>query len=240
MLSRRLAARLKSHHFWLGTGTFITAWALYVTRPFPDVLTRLSFATAYPALVLLSATLLIGPLKAFSEKSSAISIDLRRDVGIWAGIVGVFHAAVGQFVHLRGRPWLYYIYEDWSKHIIPLRYDLFGFTNFTGLGATLILLTLLATSNDMSLRSLGTPGWKQLQRWNYGCFGLAALHSFGFQAIEKQKLAFVLTAIVCVSITTVLQVVGYQRRKRRPNFAANRQPEMQPERRRRNPRRKEV
>jgi sulfoxide reductase heme-binding subunit YedZ len=125
----------------------------------------------------------------------------------------VVHAGVGQFVHLRGRPWLYYIYEDWPKRAVPLRHDLFGFTNFTGLAATLILIALLATSNDASLRSLGTPGWKQLQRWNYGSFALAALHSFGFLTIEKQKLAFVLTVAVCVAITAVLQGIGYQRRR---------------------------
>jgi DMSO/TMAO reductase YedYZ heme-binding membrane subunit len=52
----------------------------------------------------------------------------------------------------------------------------------------------LATSNEASLRALGTAGWKQLQRWNYACFGLAALHGFGFLAIERQKLAFVVSA----------------------------------------------
>jgi sulfoxide reductase heme-binding subunit YedZ len=228
MLSRRLSARLLGHHLWIGAGTLIAAWALYITRPFPDVLTRLSFATAYPALVLLSATLLIGPIKALFANRTPISIDLRRDVGIWAGIVGLFHASVGQFVHLRGRPWLYYIYEDWRKHPVPLRHDLFGFTNFTGLAAAFILIALLATSNDISLRLLGTPGWKQLQRWNYGCFGLAALHSFGFLSMEKQKLAFVVLAGICVLITVVLQGIGFRRRNRGPALATNSQPEGQP------------
>jgi DMSO/TMAO reductase YedYZ heme-binding membrane subunit len=49
----------------------------------------------------------------------------------------------------------------------------------------------LATSNDAALRALGTAGWKLLQRLNNACFGLAALHGFGFLAIERQKLAFV-------------------------------------------------
>jgi sulfoxide reductase heme-binding subunit YedZ len=77
----------------------------------------------------------------------------------------------------------------------------------------------LATSNDASLRALGAPGWKQLQRWNYACFGLAALHSFGFLTIEKQKLAFVVSAAFCVLITVILQLVGYRRRRRQPRFS---------------------
>jgi len=103
--------------------------------------------------------------------------------GFGPELLGFFRAAVGQSVRLRGRPWLYYIYENWQqKHLLPVRHDLFGLANFTGLIATLILLALLATSNDASLRKLGTPGWKQLQRWNYVCFALTAVHTFTYQA----------------------------------------------------------
>ena len=134
---------------------FASGWTLFVTRPFPDVITRLSFASAYPALMLISLTLLIGPVKFLTGQRLAFSMDLRRDFGICSGLVGVFHAAVGQCVHLRSRPWLYYIYENWEqKHFQPVRHDLFGLANFTGLAATFILLALLATSNDFSLRSV--------------------------------------------------------------------------------------
>ena len=48
---------------------------------------------------------------------------------------------------------------------------MFGLSNETGLIAALILLVLLATSNDASLRNLGLARWKSWQRWNYACFG---------------------------------------------------------------------
>ncbi|MEP6604866.1 MAG: hypothetical protein ABJA60_01970 [Nitrosospira sp.] len=81
---------------------------LYTTRSYPDVITRLSFASAYPALVLLAGNRL------------AISLDFWRYIGIWAGILALLHVAIGQCVHLRGRPWLYYIYENWqAKHALP-------------------------------------------------------------------------------------------------------------------------
>ena len=51
----------------------------------------------------------------------------------------------------------------------------------------LLLILLLATSNDFSLRRFGTHKWKQLQRWNYAVFALVAVHSFAFQGVETQK-----------------------------------------------------
>ena len=215
MISRRLSSRLLRHHLPIGLAALASGYLLYVTRSFPDVLTRLSFSSAYPALVLLAVTLLIGPLKVLANDRLAISMDLRRDIGIWAGIVGLFHVVIGQCVHLRGRPWLYYIYENWQqKHFLPIRHDLFGLANYTGLIATFVLLALLATSNDASLRKLGTPGWKQLQRWNYVCFALTAVHTFTYQeGVESQTFPFLSTAIAAVVIALLLQFAGYRRRR---------------------------
>lgn len=213
-MTPRLARRLWRHHLPLGVASLAGAWALYVTRPYPDVISRLSFATAYPALALLAATLVIGPWRTLIGKAAVTSFDLRRDVGIWAGILGVLHTGIGQCVHLRGRPWLYYVYDNWrAEHWQPVRHDLFGAANFTGLFAALVLIALLATSNDASLRKLGTPDWKQLQRWNYACFGLTALHCFLYQlGVESQKAGFVAAAIACVTIAAALQLLGWRRR----------------------------
>ena len=177
------------------------------------MLTKLSFATAWPALVLLSVTLVIGPWRVLTRKEPVFSLDLRRDIGIWAGITGMLHAVVGQCVHLRGRPWLYYIYEYWQRdHWQPLRHDAFGFANFTGLIAALVLAVLLATSNDASLRELGMARWKAWQRWNYACFGLSALHTFGYLiGIESLKAPAIATAALCVVITLALQFAGWRR-----------------------------
>jgi sulfoxide reductase heme-binding subunit YedZ len=215
MLSARMNRRLLRHHLPLAIVTLGATWALVVTRPFPDTITRLAFGSAYPALALLCLTLLIGPWKLLAGTRLAASFDLRRDIGIWAGISGLFHTGIGQFVHLRGRPWLYYIYEKWqAKHFQPFRHDIFGFANDTGLAAALVLLAMLATSNDASLRKLGTPGWKSLQRWNYACFALTAAHTFAYQTgVGGGRGWFLVTAIVAVAITVLLQLVGWQRRR---------------------------
>jgi sulfoxide reductase heme-binding subunit YedZ len=186
---------------------------LYVTRDYADVLMRLSFSTAWPALLLLTLTLLIGPWRLLKGKTAAISLDLRRDVGIWAGIIGLLHTGIGQCVHLRGRPWLYYVYEKTQEHLVPLRHDIFGLSNFSGLFAALILLAALATSNDASLRAMGNRPWKSLQRWNYACFALAVFHTFGYLVgIESLKPSFIITAILCVIVAILLQWNGYRRR----------------------------
>jgi len=204
------------HHLPLGLAAFANALLLYGIDPNPDIVQRLSFASAYPALILISTTLLVGPLKLIGRNRLPVSIDLRRDIGIWAGMTGSFHAGVGQFVHLRGRPWLYYVYENWrGEHLLPVRYDVFGLANYAGLLAFLILLLLLATSNDASLRKLGTPGWKKLQRWNYAVFALTAIHTFLYQkGIERQTLPFLAISIGAVTLTLIVQYKGFQLRRR--------------------------
>lgn len=211
---QRLRRRLLTHHLALFAASAASIALLYATRPYNDVLSKASFATAYPALVLLALTLVIGPWNILRGARNPVSSDLRRDIGIWAGALGFIHALVGQNVHLRGRPWLYYVYEKRAAHVFPIRHDLFGFANHTGLIATLLLLILLATSNDVSLRKLGTPKWKQLQRWNYAVFVLTAFHAFGYQGIENQQWGFVAVAVASVLITCVLQGIGYARRAR--------------------------
>lgn len=211
MLSARLKRRLARHHMPLAAAMLTSCWALYATRDYSDVITRLSFASAWPALVLLAATLIIGPVRILAGNGPVLSVDLRRDVGIWAGIAGIFHAVIGQCVHLRGRPWLYYIYEKWR--VMPLRYDMFGFANCTGLLAALVLAALLVTSNDYYLRRLGSSAWKSLQRWNYACFAFAAAHSFGYLAgIESPRPTFITVASVSVLATLLLQLLAWQRR----------------------------
>jgi sulfoxide reductase heme-binding subunit YedZ len=211
--SSRMRRRWMRHHLPLAlfaaAGSVTFAWA----GPHRDWITAVSFGTAYPALALLGFTLILGAWWSVRGKAHPVSSDLRRDVGIWAGILTVVHAAVGQCVHLRGRPWLYYIYSP-AEHHRGLRHDLFGFNNYAGLVGTLLVIALFAMSNDLSLRILGAAKWKSLQRWNYAVFALAAAHTFGYETMEKQKIGFVATALLCVGLTIALQAAGFTARRR--------------------------
>jgi sulfoxide reductase heme-binding subunit YedZ len=154
-------------------------WQLFSARR--DLISHLSIATAYPALFLTAAVIFLGPWNVLRGRINPVSFDLRRDIGIWAGFMALFHTAIGLNVHLRGRPWLYFVDQHHR-----VRHDLFGFGNDTGLIATLLFLLLLAISNDVSLRRLGTRKWKSLQRWTCAAVVLTILHAVAYQHIEER------------------------------------------------------
>src|ERR1700730_6982542 len=161
MLKNRLRRRLP-HHILIGAVSAALTVIFMHLFPKRDLISRLSIGMAYPALFLTAAALLLGPFHVLLRKPNPVSFDLRRDLGIWAGILALAHTAVGLNVHLRGRMWLYFV--DTQHH---LRRDAFGFGNYTGGVAALVFALLLALSNDVSLRKLGVECWKSLQRWAY-------------------------------------------------------------------------
>ncbi len=170
----------------------------------PDIVFRLSMATAYTGLALLGGTLLLGPLNLWRKRTNPVSTDLRRDLGIWAGIVGLLHVLIGLQVHFRGRMWLYFLPEAGFGP----RHDPFGLANYAGLGAALILAVLLALSNDLSLRRLGAKRWKALQRWNYGLLLLVVFHGVVYQILENREPPYVLLGALMVAGVVVLQGCG--------------------------------
>ena len=213
-MSERMKRRWLRHHLPFAVASAAAVAALDCTRPYTDSITRLSFATAYVAVALLALTLMTGPWNVLTGRRNPVSSDLRRDLGIWAGALALVHTGVGQCVHLRGRPWLYYVYGPWEHgHWMPLRHDLFGFNNFTGLAGAIVVALLLATSSDWALRRLGTPGWKRLQRWNYAAFALATAHGIGYQTMEKQKAQFVAVVVTCAVVAAGMQITGFALRR---------------------------
>jgi len=175
--------------------------------PKRDGISRVSIGTAYAALFLAGLALMLGPWNLLRRRPNPVSFNLRRDLGIWAGVAAMVHTAVGLNVHLRGRPWLYFVNEHHQ-----LRTGMFGFGNDIGLVAALLFLMLLAISNDFSLRRLGTVKWKSLQRWTYVAIVLTAVHAVAYQNVEKRTLPFrVLLYAVCAAIL-ILQIAGVLRR----------------------------
>jgi sulfoxide reductase heme-binding subunit YedZ len=213
-----------NHHLPLASISLFAVVLLYRALPRRDAIWKLSMATAYVGLFLLVLTLVIGPFRTLQRRRMPLSQDLRRDTGIWAGILGLFHTAVGLNVHLRGRPWLYFVYQKRENHFFPLRHDQFGLANDTGLLATGLLALLLATSNDWSLRYFGTPGWKKLQRWSYGLFALTVAHGILYQVIEKRTTTFVAIFVVLALMAITLQALGFLQRKYNDRAQPVRQP----------------
>ena len=207
----RLRSRIPRHHVPLGIIAVGLTGLLYWLFPGDDPLWKFSISTAYVSLVLLAMTLLLGPFNILTGRRNTTSIDLRRDIGIWAGIVGILHVIVGLQVHFRGRMWLLFMPEKWT--FLPVRLDAFGFANHTGLLATLILLLLLFLSNDMSMRKFGGPKWKNLQRWNYACIGLTALHGVLYQILENRKPVLMIIFVLILLLIGAMQLLGFVRHR---------------------------
>jgi len=174
-----------------------------------QVLFRLSMATGYASVALIGWALLIGPWRVMRGRSAPVSTDLRRDVGIWGGLFGLAHVGTGLFVHL-GDPLKYFFFRDQARRV-PVRYDLFGFANWSGLAATLVLVLLLLISNDISLRKLGSRRWKAWQRWTYWAGALVVAHGLAYQWIEKGNGGWVWVFVPVVIIVAAMQLDGRRR-----------------------------
>lgn len=205
------AQRTKRHCILAVVAIAITAFVYFATPP-PDVRHRFSMGTAYAGLAFFAYSLWIGPWNVLRARPNPVSFDFRRDVGIWAAILALVHTGVGLTVHLRGRMWMYFFKR---LHPLALQNTKFGFANYVGLVAAFLFLLLLAISNDFSLRRLGTPRWKSIQRWAYVAFVLTAAHGIAFQLVEKRRLPWVLAFASLLGMVIIIQGLGWNRRRGR-------------------------
>jgi sulfoxide reductase heme-binding subunit YedZ len=205
MGSTRFTRRLFDHLSLMIVGVGV-AGAVYYLAPSSDARMRLSLGSAYVAIAFLTTTLTIGPLNAVRGARRPVSIDSRRDVGIWAAIWALIHTVVGLQVHMRGRMSEYFLQPGDKPLLSRVRHDMFGLANYSGLLAAIIVVVLAAISNDWSLRRLGAGRWKRIQQLNYVLFAITIAHAVLYQIIEKRSLPFVFTIGVFAATAVVLQI----------------------------------
>jgi len=204
-----------TRHMVLFLASGVTGAAFYLALAPRGPLFWLSMASAYASLVLLALSLMIGPWNRLRGRPNPVSGFLRRDIGIWAGVLGIVHVIAGLQVHFGGKFWLYFLRPPDAAYTFPLRVDPFGLTNYAGLGATLILLLLLSLSNNAALRSLGAKRWKSLQRWNYAGALLVVAHGAVYQVLEKRSAGFVAAFAAIVLLALSMQFAGYSIAKKK-------------------------
>ena len=203
-MPRNRLHRRSVHHALIGLTAFALTIIFMHLFPKRDFISRVSIGTSYAALLLTAIVLVLGPINVLFRKPNPVSFDLRRDSGIWAGVFALIHTAFGLNVHLRGRMWLYFV----DSHRRP-RWDAFGFGNYTGVVAALVLALLLALSNDISLRMLGVKRWKFLQRWAYAGIVLTAAHAIVYQhGVEKRLLPFRVLVYAILGIVLAFQMAA--------------------------------
>jgi methionine sulfoxide reductase heme-binding subunit len=223
MKKRHYRIRRLERHLILAAASAVVLALFWAALPDYGVMGRLSMGSAYAGLALLSASLALGPLNVLRGRPNPVSFGLRRDVGIWAGIVSLFHVVVGLQAHLGGQFWLYFVHRLPTRgDPLPIRLDLFGLSNHTGLIATLVLILLLALSNDLTLRRLGAQRWKSLQRWSYAGFGLVVLHGAGYQVSAGRAAPFVALFLGMVAAVVGIQLAGYRKRTAAPRASGAR------------------
>ena len=194
----------------LGVALTIHLVVVTKTSDSPGLMYRLSMATGYVSVILIAWAMLIGPWRVRRGRPAPASTDLRRDVGIWGALFGLAHVLTGLQVHFGGRFWEYFLNPSGDQRI-PVRVDLFGFANWTGLAAGLVLVLLLAISNDASLRALGTKRWKSWQRWTYGAAALTVAHAIGYQVVADQEPRWVVLFALITIVVLAFQLDGRRR-----------------------------
>ncbi len=210
--AKRTRKRLR-HHLSLAVISLALTALLYgvllLVYPSPQSwIFRWSLATGYVGAALLAITLSFGAWKILRGRSNPVSTDLRRDIGIWCGVLSIAHVVVGLNVHMKS--WTLYFVTDAGG----VRTDFFGLANYFGLAATLVVVVLLATSNDFSLTVLKNKRWKAIQRWNYFFAFLIILHGFIYIATEKRILPFAFIFGVIALWMPAIQYAGFQKRRR--------------------------
>jgi len=171
-----------------------------------DVITFISDATAYLSLILLASSLLIGPINLYLNRYNPVSTYFRRDLGIYAGILALIHSVTGLFVHLRGNMWQYFLNK--TEQGFSIRLDDFGWANYTGLISAILIILLLITSNDYSIRKLNPNKWKNIQRISYFMFALALLHSVYYRIVANNHDRIFYLYLPLLAMVLCFQIIG--------------------------------
>ena len=175
-------------------------------RPALPIIPFITLTSGYLSIFLLAVSLLLGPLNLMLKLKNPISTYIRRDIGIFGGILGVVHSVVGLFVHFTGRPWLYFVEEVGESFAIRL--GNFGLANYTGLFGALILILLLIISNDYFLGKLKAVKWKNLQRSTYPMFVLVIAHSVFYRLNADKEDLIMYLYLPLFLVILVFQLVG--------------------------------
>lgn len=213
--STRLNIRIKQHIVLAGFSGLLL-WIIYVLVPGEDIKYLWSMSTAYTSIILLGSTLILGPLNVLKNENNPVSSDLRRDIGIWCGLIGMVHIIVGIQVHM-GNIFLYFFKAVDGDESFQFRDDLFGAANYTGIIAGAILLVLLLISNDVSMKLLSRGKWKKIQQFSYFLFIFTLIHGIMYQVIEKRSLALVVIFSCLMVVPIIFQIRGFTHTNRKNN-----------------------
>ncbi|WP_273069777.1 MULTISPECIES: ferric reductase-like transmembrane domain-containing protein [unclassified Marinobacter] len=203
-----------ARHLLLFTVALILIYAFCQLLPDKPLMQALSIGTAYTSLLYFAVTLSIGPVNLIRSRRNPLSSLLRRDLGIWSGILALAHTITGLQVHFKGRLIQYFIYPPDESHVLPFRTDPFGLTNYIGLISALIMIALLCLSNNRSIRIMGASSWKKWHRLAYVLVLAIPAHGLVYQLLEKRIGAYTMLLLAISSVIVAVQISGFLRFRR--------------------------
>ena len=212
----------------LAGASFAVFWG---SRPMWDLEMRLWKAVGDAALVLLLATMAIGPL-ARMWRPARRALQWRRELGIWFALVATVHVVLILDGWARWSVLGFFGFEFVPQLGRVARMEPgFGLSNVVGAVALVWGLALAATSSDWALRRLGPSAWKWLHNGAYVVFWTVVLHVGYFlflhytASFHKQppppdwfRLPFVVAAggVVALQVAAFATTVRSRRRKETP------------------------
>jgi sulfoxide reductase heme-binding subunit YedZ len=214
---QNILSRLKTNYLYMTALSSISTVILYQVWKNKDAVTFVADVTGYISIFLLVLSLLIGSINLILKRKNPISTYLRRDIGIYGGSLAIIHSVTGLFVHLRGKMWQYFLNE--IDHKLDIRTDNFGMANYTGVIAALLIIVLLAISNNYSLSRLKAAKWKNLQRLSYFMFIFVLIHAILYSILLNHISLVFYLYIPIVLMVLIFQVIGIKLRlQRRTKF----------------------
>ncbi|MCA0458665.1 MAG: ferric reductase-like transmembrane domain-containing protein [Chloroflexi bacterium] len=195
-------------HFILTLLTISACFIIHLYTPYADWVYVLTLGCGYLSLSFIVFSLLIGPYKLLHQRRNPVNLDLRRDVGIWAGITGCVHVVCAIAERTRGNIIDLFLRPKTGGAGYDLLLTPGGISNNLGLVATVILVLLLVISNDFSLRRFKGKRWKFLQRFNYLLALLVFIHTVLYQQFSHRERSFILLTIILAVVLLLAQFVG--------------------------------
>src|SRR5680860_1561788 len=109
-MKNSITIRFRIHYLPMLVASFIFCFIFYMLwKPTLPTIPFITYTSGYLSIFLLAVSLLLGPVNLMLKRKNPISTYIRRDIGVFGGILGVLHSVVGLFMHFTGKPWLYFV-----------------------------------------------------------------------------------------------------------------------------------
>jgi sulfoxide reductase heme-binding subunit YedZ len=205
--------RFRIHYIPMLVVSIIFCFIFYVfCSPPLTTIPFITYTSGYLSIFLIAISMLLGPINLILKQKNPISSYIRRDIGIFGGILGIVHSVVGLFMHFTGKPWLYFVKE--VEEGFSIRFGNFGLANYTGLLGVLILIFLLVISNDYFLVKYKALKWKNLQRFTYLLFLLVIAHSVFYRLNAEKEDLILYLYLPMFLVILIFQFIGIWLKKK--------------------------